>query len=158
MKRASVKFAEIASRINGFSIPLFGVSWTPAKADVGIAKSVILFLEDRRVLYVPYTVEDPDYVIESVFKIREFLTNILIQGQMGKELENNLRGMRAACRKFLSEHPHTKHHIGYRDVELNQSLGELRGVIGYHVAIISISYRIDIEPPLDFILPVEDTD
>lgn len=151
-----MKFAELASRINGFSTPLFGVSWNPAKADVVIAKSVILFLEDRRVLYVPYMVEEPDRVIQSVLTIREFLTQTLVQGQMGKELENNLRGMRAACRKFLDDHPHDQRHLHYRDVELNQSLGEFRGVIGQYIAMLSVSYGIDIDKPLDTVLPVAD--
>lgn len=151
-----MKFTELASRINGFSTPIFGVSWTPAKADVVIARSVILFLEDRRVLYVPYLVEEPDRVIQSILSIREFLTQTLVQGQMGRELENNLRGMRAACRKFLDDHPHNQRHLHYRDVELNQSLGEFRGVIGQYIAMLSVSYGIDIDKPLDTVLPVVD--
>jgi len=151
-----MKFTEIASRINGFSIPIFGVSWTPAKADVSIAKSIILFLEDRRMLYVPYEVENPDYVIRSVFMVRAFLTDILTQGQLGGDIENNIRGMRAACRKFLDDHPHNERHVGYRDIELNQSLGEFRGVIGQYVAVLSVRYGIDVRSPLDVILPIED--
>lgn len=151
-----MKFTELASRINGFSTPLFGVSWNPAKADVVIAKSIILFLEDRRVLYVPYLVEEPDRVIQSILSIREFLTKTLVQGQLGKELEDNLRGMRAACRKFLDDHPHDRRHLHYRDVELNQSLGEFRGVIGQYIAMLSVSYGIDIDEPLDAVLPVAD--
>ena len=153
-----MKFTELLSRINGFSVPLFGVSWEPAKADIVIAKSVILFLEDRRVLYVPYMAEEPDRVIQSVLSIRAFLTQTLVQGQMGKELEGNLRGMRAACRKFLDEHPHDQRHVHYRDIELNQSLGEFRGVIGQYVAMLSVSYGINIDKPLDAVLPAADED
>lgn len=151
-----MKFSELASRINGFSTPIFGVSWNPAKADVVIAKSVILFLEDRRVLYVPYLVEEPDRVIQSIFSIREFLTQTLVQGQIGKKLEDNLRGMRAACRKFLDDHPHDRRHLHYRDIELNQSLGEFRGAIGQYIAMLSVGYGIDIDKPLDAVLPIAD--
>ena len=48
-----MKFQEILSRITGLSVPVFGVSWTPPAAEVTIARRVVTFLEDRRVLYNP---------------------------------------------------------------------------------------------------------
>jgi hypothetical protein len=68
-----VKPSEIAGRITGFSTPLFGVQWTPPRVDVKVAREVMVFLEDRRVLYSPYEAEVPEHVMSSVFEIRCFL-------------------------------------------------------------------------------------
>lgn len=68
-----MKFTEAASRITGFSISVFGVSWQPFISDVSVAKKLIAFLEDRRVLYSPYEVEIVDHIFMSVIEIRRFL-------------------------------------------------------------------------------------
>ena len=49
-----MKFSEIAGRLSGFSTPIFGVQWEPPVIDRDVARRVISFLEDRRVLYDPY--------------------------------------------------------------------------------------------------------
>ena len=72
-----MKFSEIAGRITGFSTPIFGISWTPPQVDVEIARGVLIYLEDRRVLHVPHDIELPDYAVQSVFDIRRFLTDLL---------------------------------------------------------------------------------
>ena len=45
-----VKFTEIASRMTGFSFPIFALSWQSPTPDVAIARRIIAFLEDRRLL------------------------------------------------------------------------------------------------------------
>jgi len=70
-------FKEIVSRITGFSFPLFGVSWNPSKPEIEVARKVITFLEDRRVLFIVYELESPSHCAESIVKIREFLTEQL---------------------------------------------------------------------------------
>lgn len=159
-----MKFTEIISRLNGVSTPIFGVSWTAPKADVTIAKKVILFLEDRRVLYARHEVEEPSRVVDSILQIRQFLTSVLGEGQIGRELESSLRTMRATCRKFLDAYPyqpgdgrhHARYYGGFHDAGLNQALGEFRGSMGHSVAFLAVKYGIDIEAPLDQILPVND--
>jgi hypothetical protein len=167
-----VKFKEIASRINGISCPIFGVSWTPAKADVTVARGVIDFLEDRRVLYYPSEVESPEHCVASVLDIRRHMTDLLVQGQIAGELSGHLRAMRAACRTFLDGQGFTGSegemnslietrrrkgsHMGLQDYLLNQALGELRAGFGIHLAQIAIKYGLDVDPPLDTILPSPD--
>lgn len=97
-----MKFTEIASRMTGFSSPIFGVSWQPPTPDVTIARRVLAFLEDRLVLYLPYEVEQPEYCIASVIKIRDFLTGLLGDHAMGSDLTDSLRAMRSACHKFMT--------------------------------------------------------
>lgn len=60
MASARIKFSEIANRLTGFSTPIFGLQWTPAKLDQDVAREVIVFLEDKRSLYSPYEAETPD--------------------------------------------------------------------------------------------------
>jgi hypothetical protein len=40
---------KILSRLTGFSVPVFGVSWSPPEAERAVARRVIASLEDRRV-------------------------------------------------------------------------------------------------------------
>jgi hypothetical protein len=157
-----MKFREVLSRITGISTPVFGVSWNPPTAHVVVAKKVITFLEDRRVLFNPYHMEDPGHCIESVFEMRRFLTEQIgnISGNDGLPL--NLRAMRAACRKFLDTvknndskagRPHWR---GMSDQWIFISaIGELRGVFGIHVATIAAQHGLDIEGDLSSILPVK---
>ena len=80
-----MKFKEVIGRITGFSVPIFGVSWNPPQPDVTAARKVLVFLEDRRVLYNPYNIESEDQCIYSVTEIRKFLTEII--GGLGDESE-----------------------------------------------------------------------
>ncbi len=48
-----MRFSEIANRLTGFSTPIGGLSWQPATLDVEVARRVLIFLEDRKVLYDP---------------------------------------------------------------------------------------------------------
>lgn len=159
----SMKWREIGSRITGFSVPFFGVSWNPPAAEVTVARRVIQFLEDRRVLYNPYHLEVPGDCVHSVVEIRKFITAELGNLNPDSELVPHLRSIRATCRKFLDDtdldrdrmRPPRFYH-GYGDVEFFVALGEFRGAISPHVAAIAVRYGIDIEGDLAKILPVGD--
>lgn len=161
-----MKFQEIANRLTGISIPIFGVSWNPPEAQVTIARRVVTFMEDRRVLYIPSEMEVPYHCVESVNQMREFLTKELLGIESSSELSASLRAMRAACRKFLNE-------VGNEDGDLvrfgahpghyaswifNGALGELRGVFGIHIARLAAHHGLDIEDELASILPTQDVD
>jgi hypothetical protein len=68
-----VKFKGIASRITGFSIPVFGISWNPPEPEAAIARKVLAFLEDRRVLFNPYHREIADQCVQFVLDVRRVL-------------------------------------------------------------------------------------
>lgn len=161
-----MKFSEIISRLNGISTPVGGVSWTPPQSDVEIARRVLVFLEDRRVLYSPYEVEMPEHCVASVLEIRRFLTDQLASG-IGDDLSGPLRAMRAACRKFVGDVDddrlrrdrwHGPYRGGVGGWEFQQALGEMRGVIGIHIAQIAVRYGLDVPEPLAVILPAADSD
>ena len=158
-----MKFKEIVNRLTGISTPVFGVSWNPPEASITVARRVVSFLEDRRVLYNPYQLEDPRHCIQSVIEIRHFLTEELGSSDPDNELSNSLRAMRAASRKFLdtvNPGQGKSHYVGYQshfdDWVFNSALGELRGVFGVHIAQIAAQHGLDVEDDLASILPGQD--
>lgn len=161
-----MKFQEIISRVTGLSVPIFGLQWNPPEAECAVARRVLTFLEDRRVLYVPSEMELPDHCVESVLRIREFLTAELGKLSNDQDLSQSLRAMRAACRKFLHTVEaddrraiHFGAHQGhYASWVFNGAVGELRGVFGVHIARLAASHGLDVEDELATILPAETDD
>lgn len=157
-----MKFSEIVHRLNGVSCPVFGVSWTPTASDVQVARRIIRFLEDRRVLYNDYEWEVPEHCIQSVLEIRRFLTTELGNLKEGSGLVAQIRSMRAACRKFLDDLAHETgprgRHRFSSPHKLDTALGELRSSFGAVIAPLAVQYGIDVEDELATILPAEDVD
>lgn len=157
-----MRFNEILSRITGLSCPIFGVSWTPSEPEIAVARRIVTFLEDRRVLYVPSEMEMPHHCVRSIMEIRRFVTDELTGVDAKSEIAATLRAMRAACRKFLNT-------VGERDgiVEnatshghwaswvFTGALGEMRGVFGVHLAKLAVAYGLDVEDDLASIIPGE---
>jgi hypothetical protein len=161
-----VRFKDIIRRVTGISTPFFGISWNPEKTETDVARQVITYLEDRRVLYEPSEMEVPWQCVESILQIRQFLTPIIGNLPEKTELSQSLRAMRAACRKFLDRTgakggdivqygARTNHWASW---EFNGAVGELRGVFGIHIAKIAVAYGIDVEKELASIIPEEDID
>ncbi|ABD71260.1 hypothetical protein Rfer_3556 [Rhodoferax ferrireducens T118] len=156
-----MKFREVVSRVTGLSVPIFGAQWNPPEAECVVARRVLAFLEDRRVLFVPSEMEVPRHCVESVLRIREFLTAELGKLDAEKELPLSLRAMRAACRKFLATVETDDRHViqfgahqgHYASWIFNGAVGELRGVFGVHIARLAASHGLDIEGELASILP-----
>ena len=163
MTKRRIPFREIANRITGFEIPVFGggLSWNPPALDIDVAKRLLTYLEDRRALYQPYDMETSRYVVHSMIEMRRRLTTDLEQLERSSPLAQSIAAMRAACRKFLDE-------VEGLDVDLMSwrhprwdrdeknffmALGELRAVMGIHIAQISIRYGIDVEESLTMIFP-----
>lgn len=159
-----MRFREALSRLTGISVPLFGVSWNAPEPERAVARRVLTFLEDRRVLYVPAEIEVPEHGVQSVLRIREMLTSEIGFLASEGQLVQSLRAMRAACRKFLAtvgseDGPGVRHAFErghYASWEFNQALGEMRGVFGIYIAILSATYGLDVEPGLAKIIPGRD--
>jgi hypothetical protein len=150
----TVSFKRIAKSLTGFSTPIFGVSWNPPKDEREVIRKMIIFLEDRRVLFNPYRLEHFDPVIDSVLKIRKNLTEVLENLGENSEAVPSIRAMRAECRKFLDYISEQEHRFMLTDLYVG--LGELRGVFGQHIARLCTMYGIDVEGDLVKILPIED--
>ena len=159
-----MNYREILTRITGFSVPVFGVSWNPREPEIDIARRVLTFLEDRRVLYNPYHIEVAEDCVRSVLDIRRFLTTEISGLAADSELAKHLRGIRAACRKFLDDTDHRSrrvahpHRSGWHEAGFFTQSGELRAAIGMHVAAIAVMYGVDVEGELAGVLPSSDED
>ncbi|GAB4279763.1 MAG: hypothetical protein Kow0068_03850 [Marinilabiliales bacterium] len=165
MNKLQLTYQEIKSRLTGFSIPIFGISWQPDESEINIAKRIIVELEDRRVLYSPYVLEVPRYCIISILEIRKILTSEISKLKQNSELYNNLQLLRAACRKFLDDihqiEREIDHYHNFSTVNgwiFLSALGELRGVFGIGIAKIAVSYGLNITGDLVKILPIIDDD
>lgn len=163
-----MKFSEIASRVNGFSTPIFGMSWSPPTADVTVARKVIAFVETRRVLFSTYTNEVPEECVRSVLEIRGFLSDVIGSGGIADELLGPARLMRRYCLRFLdrvgaNEDRHdpqaARRHLfredrwQMHDSWFGEALGELRAGVALQIAIIAASYGLDVEDDLAATLP-----
>lgn len=151
-----ITYKNIAKRLTGISIPVFGISWTPPVLDRDIAKKLISYLEDRRSLFYPYDIEVSYHVKESIMQIRTYITDLLQQIDADSALIPNLKLMRATCRKYLDDNSKSdRRHIYFGPDDII-SLGELRGVFGRNLAEICVKYGINLDGGLEEILPMED--
>lgn len=149
-------------RLTGLSTPFGGVSWEVHEDDATVARRIIRFLEDRRVLYKAFDLEQRTHCIQSVLEIRRFLTTEL--GTLGNgDLASKLAAIRTACRKFLdtlesssgqlAPFHHGMFHRGSPEWVFATALGEFRGAVGVLVAELAAKYHLDIDGELATILP-----
>lgn len=150
------KLREGANRITGFQVPVIGagVSWQPTELEVTKARKLMVFLEDKRVLYESYVNEQMDYCIESVLNIRGYLvTQVLMEADQTSKLYECAKELRDGCVEFLDivEVRNKSDMSPYR--LLRAALGRLRRVFGHSLLKISLTYEIDVERNLATIIP-----
>jgi hypothetical protein len=95
------RWRRVLNKITGISTPFGGIQWDPATLDEDVAQRVLLFLEDRRVVFVPLAFEEKLHCVKSVIEIRYFITKLLDAGGISSELSARLDTMRFYCRRFL---------------------------------------------------------
>lgn len=155
-----MKFTDMLKRITGISCPIFGVSWEPPEFERDTARRIIIFLEPRRVLYAPLGVEALCSSINSVTKIKDYLTKEIQQLNDESALSTYTRAMRKACNKFLSTFPDRRDEkciyckAGSDEYQIfMSSIGELRTLFGIMIGQISKAFGLDIEDDLAQIIP-----
>lgn len=156
-RRAKLKGKALAKRLTGISTPIGGLSWTPPVDERDVAKQLLIFLEDRRALFMPYNMEVDLYVVDSILEIRQRLTEDLEKISRSSVLGESISGMRASCRKFLTETQDDPRRMRHWRMEghIWQALGELRAIFGLHIARIACAYDLEVEEQLETILPAE---
>jgi hypothetical protein len=173
MSEIRSRASKASKKVTGVSVPFFGLQWEPGVSDAKVAESVIVFMEDRRVLYNPWGAEDGNACVTSVVQIREELTKAIQNSGINATMLKQFREMRAACRRFLDQlslnadvgedfvvEAFVKIHGGGEtwvntmgDLRFNQALGELRAVFGERLEAIATKYGITVEDDLAMSFP-----
>lgn len=160
-----MQFAQIVERLNGFDTPVFGRTLQASDVDRMKARGVVAFLEDRRALYEHPDREVTDHLIGSVLRIRQRLTELLVDGALPDTISELLRPIRAACRDFLTaaavdetaalrlieptgpDRPRFLHAGAY------VALRRLRDAAGFNIGLLAVRYGLDVEDQLDALIP-----
>ena len=149
-------FKSILGRVNGISTPIFGISWNPDNDELNAVRKLIIYLEDRRVLYYEEEREGVDYCRQSVEEIRHKLTEFLQEFQTDNDLIKSVRNFRTACRAFcngVGAVNFTNEPLPVQRSILNTELSKLRKVAGKTVGSLSVSYGLDVEDELAALIP-----
>jgi hypothetical protein len=113
-------------------------------------------LAGERSLHYPYDREIGTFIAKSVRDIQERLANDIEDLSMDSILRQILRGMQAACQKFLDENQSPSAGYGWPyEAQLYCTLGELRALLGIHIARIACAYDLEVAACLGDILPPE---
>lgn len=135
----------------------FSLNWEKVPGDEHVARRVVTFLEDRRLLFGERHVEDELHCVHSAIEIRRFLTEELTKAKPGRSLAESLRAIRTSMRAFVDaagpDARNFRYHHGHMTDRFSLALGELRSLVGLHLAVIADQYGIDVEPDLAQILP-----
>jgi hypothetical protein len=146
-------------RVTGLNLPWLGVQWEQVPGDREVAQETITFLENRRLLFANFHVEDERHCVQSAIETKSYLTELISKAAPGDNLENSLRAMRAACRKFVeAAGPDARNFYEgrFRHSLLGLALGDLRTLMGVQIALIAKHFDLTVEPELAAILPPED--
>lgn len=154
-KKVKLKGKSFASRLTGISLPIVGISWTPPQDERKIAKALITFFEDKRVLSMPYHMEVGRYVVDSILDIRKRITSDLEKTSSSSTLGESLIAMRTTCHKFLNETQEPDMRSYSMDFYMIDCLSKLRATFGIHIARLAFVYDLVVAPQLEPILPAE---
>lgn len=151
-----MKFERVYKNITGLSCPIFGIQWNAPPIECNEAKKIILFLEDKRVLFNPSDMEDANHCAQSVVQIRNELTMALQNLPGDSNLAKSIKLMRKACQEFSDKLGHPNFSQFERPVQvsiLERELFKLREKCGISVAKITVSYGLDVDDGLASIIP-----
>lgn len=155
-EKIKLKGRELANRLTGISPPIGGISWKPPVVERDKARRLLVYLAGERALHYPYDKEIGTFVVESILDTRERLACDIKDLSMDSILRQILRGMQAACRKFLDENQSPSAGYGWPyEAQLYCTLGELRALFGIHIARIACAYDLEVDACLGDILPPE---
>lgn len=150
-------------RVSGgsFNVLGIGINWERTAGDEQVARAVVGFLEDRRLLFGDRHVEDEAHCVDSALECRAFLTDQIAHGGISEQLEIVLKAMRAAFRRFVEKAgPHGRNFTygyGPHGAEtFGLALGDLRTSVGGQLAVIAWRYDIEVDDELARILPPDD--
>lgn len=147
---------QLTSRLTGIPTPVAGMDWKPPVEERDKGRRLLSSLADQRALHYPYDKEIGSFVVQSILDILARITRDKEALSEGSILRCILGGMQAACRKFLDENQSPSAGYGWPyEAQLHCTLGELRALLGIHIARIACAYDLEVDACLRDILPPE---
>jgi hypothetical protein len=131
----------MAYRPTGIGAFGFSLNWEKVPGDEDVARRVITFLEDRLLIFGERHGRNPGYCVLSAVEVRRYLTDELAKAKPGRSLAESLRAMRVALRAFVAAAGPEVDFDADRTDSFSVALGELRSLIGLHVAVIADQRR-----------------
>jgi hypothetical protein len=123
---------------------VYGFQWDYTKPERDAIHDLIVFLEARRVLVVPYEFEIMSHVVESLIEIRDELTETLKRLGEGAKSGAIVHEMREAVIRFLiaagDEQWVTPRVVAH--------LGELRGIFVVNVRVLADTFGLQVRGAL----------
>jgi class 3 adenylate cyclase len=123
---------------------LAGLQWDWTDAERDAVHDLIVFLEARRVLTVPYQLELMDEVVTSVREIRDVLTETLQRLSEAAKSRVLVNEMREAAVQFLIVAGRSPY-MNAREALL---LGELRGLFVQNVRVLADKFGFEVQGAL----------
>ncbi len=155
-EKTKLRGQQLISRLTGIPTPVAGMNWKPPVDERDKAGRLLLYLADERGLHYPYDKEIGSFVVQSILNTLERITSDIEDLSLDFILRQILGGMQAACRKFLDENQSPSAGYGRPyEVQLYCTLGELRALLGIHIARIACAYDLEVAACLGDILPPE---
>jgi len=154
----AVTYHQILKRYTGFSCPIFGLQWDASASDTEVARDVVADLADRRVLYAPIRIDETAHYVESVGEIGDRLMDALDELAYQSPLDNQVRKVRQAARRFIDRAGHSGFDTFAPPVQrsvLRRELARLREKFGEAVAELSISHGVEVDDDLASIIPFD---
>ncbi len=98
-------------RLNGFSSPIGGISWEKYATEKDRLQYLFFYLESKRILTNPMSMEVVGECIESVLEIKSTLVEITKDISFSEKNLDSIRQMIKGCNDFLSninerDYPH----------------------------------------------------
>jgi hypothetical protein len=151
-----MRFESIYKNITGLSCPWFGIQWNPPVIEIDEAKKVVVYLENKRVLFNPSQIEDAQHCLSSAIEIRNFISDVLPHLSPNSPINKSLRRMRKSSLHFCDVVGHPKFQLFDHPVKsslLERELYKLRKDFGMSLAELAVAYGLDVEDGLASIIP-----
>jgi hypothetical protein len=119
-----------------------------APTDHDKAKKLLVFIQQRGVLFAPFDSEHPPYVLDSIKEIRTFLTQLQSDLAPDSPLEVIADSINHACRHFMNT---TSVQSAFKEITFG--LGALRKVVGLNIGQLEKVYGLSPTGPLRDAIP-----
>ena len=142
-------------RPSGVSAFGFGLAIETGPSDPELARGVLAFLEDRRILWEDMRFEIPDECMRSAEKTRDYLTSAIQVPGVGADYAQLLAEVRQLFTAFMMQDNRYRymHRVPYGPDELSLALGNLRSAVGERIAEMSVAFDLGVGPNLRSIVP-----